>query len=130
MTHFAAFALSVLFFAIALPAPAQAPQPQYVYRAELSSVVSGDTVALNIDLGFGVWVHNQTLRLQGLTAPDLLGDRKEEALQWKRRLSELLKDRAEIIIQTARDKSVQPPRYLVTIWADGENINDAMKAAK
>jgi micrococcal nuclease len=130
MRSFAILAASVILLAAPISARAEAPQPQYVYRAEVSNVVSGDTVALNIDLGFGVWVHNQSLRLQGVTAPDLLGAQKEQALQWKRRLTELLKDRSEIVIQTSRDKSVQPPRYLVVIWADGENINEAMKAAK
>jgi hypothetical protein len=113
-------------FASPLALTAEAPEPQYVYRAEISGVVSGDTVAFNIDLGFGVWVHNQSLHLKDLTAPDLLGDHKEEALAWKRKLSDLLKDRSEIIIQTVRDKTVNPPRYLVTVWADGDNINEAM----
>jgi micrococcal nuclease len=109
---------------------AEAPQPAYIYRAEVNQIVAGDTVAMNIDLGFGVWVHNQTLFLQDVTAPDLLGDQKEAALKMKTRLSELLKDRSEIIIQTTRDKSTKPPRFMVVIWADGENINEAMKAVK
>ena len=123
----------LLFVCLAVSAGvsrADAPQPQYVYRAEVSSVVSGDTVSMNIDLGFGVWMHGQTLHLQDVVAPDLLGEQKEEALKWKRRLTDLLKDRAEIIVQTTRDKSVKPFRYLAVIWADGENINEALKSGK
>ena len=118
------------FCSISAAVLAEPPQPQYVYRAEVSNVVSGDTVAMDIDLGFGVWIHGQTLHLQDVLAPDLLGDRKEEALKWKRRLTDLLKDRSEIIVQTTRDKTVKPFRYLAVIWADGENVNEAMKAAK
>lgn len=128
-----AFLFLLLFGWVTLvvhPIQAEAPQPQYIYRAEVSRVVAGDTVDMNIDLGFGVWVHGQTLHLLDVQAPDLLGDQKEEALKWKARLTELLKDRAEIIIQTTRDKTVKPFRYLTVIWADGENINEAMKQAK
>ena len=109
---------------------AETPQPAYIYRAEVSRIVSGDAVDMNIDLGFGVWVHGQTLHLRDVKAPDLLGERKEEALKWKTRLTELLKDRSEIIIQTTRDKTVKPFRYLAVIWADGENVNEAMLNAK
>ena len=129
--HFSGVMLSAAVWALALVPASQAaepmPQPQYVFRAEVSRVVAGDLVEMNIDLGFGVWVHGQTLYLTGVKAPDMV-ESKEEALKWKARLTELLKQRAEIIIQTSKDKQAKPPRYLAVIWADGENINEAMKA--
>lgn len=98
----------------------EAPKPNYVYRAELVRVVDGSTVALNIDLGFGVWMHNQSLALLGSEAAPDVDISKRVA-----KLRELLVNRGEIIIQTVKDKKTG--RYLATIWADGVNINDEVK---
>lgn len=104
-----------------------APVIQYAYHAEITRVVTGDSVELDLDLGFGVWLRKQTMPLVGIEAPDINGPQQEEALKWKAKLTELLKQRAEIIVQTTKDKKTKPARYLVTIWADGVNINEEMK---
>ena len=105
------------------------PEPNYVFRAELVRVIDGNKVAMDIDLGFGVWVHNQTLTLLD---PDKSGpseDEKEKNMERAGRLRELLKDGVEIIVQTVKDKDAKPPRYLAVIWVDGTNINDELKKA-
>lgn len=38
------------------------------YRAVVVRVVDGDTVILDVDLGFGVWLRYQSFRLVGLNA--------------------------------------------------------------
>lgn len=106
---------------------ADAPQPSYVYRAELVRVIDGDTVVMNIDLGFGVWMHNQSLRLLDVEAPEVRGAEKAEGLKWSAKLRDLLKDRSEIVVQTVKDKKEKYGRYLVVIWTDGININAEMK---
>lgn len=40
----------------------------YVYNATVQRVIDGDTIALNVDLGFGTWVMAQTFRLLGVNA--------------------------------------------------------------
>ena len=42
----------------------------YEYRVEVIKVVDGDTVDVNIDLGFGVWLKKQRIRLFGIDAPE------------------------------------------------------------
>ena len=127
------FSLAALLSSFAFAAePAPAPTPNYVYKAEVVRVVDGGTVVMNVDLGFHVWLHDETLRLDGVEAPDLKGDKKEEAQKWQQALEGLLEGH-QLIIQTKKDKSSPnpPTRFLVKIWADGESVNDALlKAVK
>ena len=40
------------------------------YRCEIRRVVDGDTVDVDIDLGFGVWLKNERVRIEGVDAPE------------------------------------------------------------
>ena len=42
----------------------------YEYRCKVARVVDGDTVDVDIDLGFGVWMHKQRIRLHGIDTPE------------------------------------------------------------
>lgn len=42
----------------------------YNYKCELVRVVDGDTVDVDIDLGFGTWLRNERVRLSGIDAPE------------------------------------------------------------
>ena len=42
----------------------------YEYKATLDRVVDGDTVDLNIDLGFDVWLHEMRVRLHHVDTPE------------------------------------------------------------
>ena len=42
----------------------------YEYACEIVRVVDGDTVDVNIDLGFGVWMRKQRIRLYGVDTPE------------------------------------------------------------
>ena len=42
----------------------------YEYRCEIRRVVDGDTVDVDIDLGFGVWLRNERVRIKGIDAPE------------------------------------------------------------
>ena len=42
----------------------------YTYNCIINRVVDGDTVDVSIDLGFGVWLKNERVRLQGVDAPE------------------------------------------------------------
>lgn len=43
----------------------------YTYEAIITSVYDGDTCTADIDLGFGVWLHKQKLRLYGIDTPEI-----------------------------------------------------------
>jgi micrococcal nuclease len=42
----------------------------YEYRVKIVKVVDGDTVDVDIDLGFGVWLKKQRVRLYGIDTPE------------------------------------------------------------
>ena len=42
----------------------------YEYRCKVARVVDGDTVDVDIDLGFGVWLHKERVRLYGIDTPE------------------------------------------------------------
>ena len=65
----------------------------YEYRATILRVVDGDTVDVDIDLGFGVWLRNERVRIMGIDTPESRTRDKEEkkfGLLAKERLKELL----------------------------------------
>lgn len=43
----------------------------YKYRCVIRRIVDGDTVDVDIDLGFGVWLSNRRIRLTGIDAPEV-----------------------------------------------------------
>ena len=42
----------------------------YEYKAKILRVVDGDTVDVDIDLGFGVWMHKERVRMMGIDTPE------------------------------------------------------------
>jgi len=40
------------------------------YNCTIRRVVDGDTVDVDIDLGFGTWIHNERVRLYGIDTPE------------------------------------------------------------
>ena len=40
------------------------------YDVKVIKVVDGDTVDVDIDLGFGVWIHKERVRLHGIDTPE------------------------------------------------------------
>ena len=42
----------------------------YEYKCKMVKVVDGDTVDVDIDLGFGVWMRDQRIRLYGIDTPE------------------------------------------------------------
>ena len=42
----------------------------YEYRATIVKVVDGDTVDVDIDLGFGIWLKDERVRIMGIDTPE------------------------------------------------------------
>ena len=42
----------------------------YEYRCTVVKIIDGDTVDVDIDLGFGVWMKKQRIRLYGIDTPE------------------------------------------------------------
>jgi len=78
----------------------------YEYRVKINRVVDGDTVDVDIDLGFGVWLHDERVRIMGIDTPESRTSNSVEkafGLAAKNRLKELLSE--EAILKTQIDKN-------------------------
>ena len=42
----------------------------YQYKVSVTRIVDGDTVDVDVDLGFGVWLRNERIRLAGVDTPE------------------------------------------------------------
>ena len=76
----------------------------YNYRCVIVRVIDGDTVDVDIDLGFSVWLRNQRVRLQGIDTPESRTKdlaEKSHGLAAKSRLTELLPVGSKFQIATA-----------------------------
>lgn len=78
----------------------------YEYKCKILRIVDGDTVDVDIDLGFGVWLRNERVRIMGIDTPESRTTDPIEkifGLASKHRLQELLGETA--ILKTTIDKS-------------------------
>ena len=65
----------------------------YEYRVTILKVIDGDTVDVDIDLGFNVWVRKERVRIMGIDTPESRTSDKTEkifGLAAKERLKQLL----------------------------------------
>ena len=42
----------------------------FEYKCKVTKVVDGDTVDVDIDLGFGGWGHKERIRMYGIDTPE------------------------------------------------------------
>jgi len=78
----------------------------YEYKCKIVKVIDGDTVDVDIDLGFGVWLNDERVRIMGIDTPESRTRDKVEkkfGLAAKKRLKELLGPTA--ILKTQVSKS-------------------------
>ena len=102
------------------------------YTAQVQSVYDGDTCRVDIDLGLGIWLRNEKLRLMRINAPEMTGPDKARGIPSRDFLRGLI-DGREIIIETVKDRRGKYGRYLAEIWIEQDgvwsNVNDALVAA-
>ena len=78
----------------------------YEYRVNVVKVVDGDTVDVDIDLGFGVWLKDERVRIMGIDTPESRTRDKIEkkfGLAAKARLKSLLGKQAILKTQVNKD---------------------------
>ena len=87
----------------------------YEYRAKVISVYDADTMRVDIDLGFGVWLKNQSLRWLGIDAWEVRGEEREDGLVARDRVRELILDK-EVILKTYKDSKGKYGRWLAEVY--------------
>jgi micrococcal nuclease len=77
----------------------------YEYKCKVLKVVDGDTVDVDIDLGFGVWLRKERVRIMGIDTPESRTSDKVEkvfGLAAKARLISLLGEDAILDTQVSK----------------------------
>lgn len=105
-------------------------EPAYLYRAVVVRVVDGDTIDVDIDLGFYVWIRKQRIRLIGIDAPETRGESRPEGLAATEYLTSLINGQA-IILRTVKgsdggDRDDSFGRWLGTIYHGDMDVNAEM----
>ena len=87
----------------------------YEYRCKVTRVVDGDTVDVDIDLGFGVWMHKQRIRLHGIDTPESRTrdlDEKKYGLIAKEHIKSFMPVGSMQTLVTVKDKAGKYGRIL------------------
>lgn len=94
----------------------------YHYRAFVKRVYDGDTITVDLDLGFFTWIKAQTIRLAGIDAPEIRGEERPLGLISGMALRGKILNK-EVVIVTDKDRKGKYGRWLGTVYLEGENIN-------
>ena len=98
----------------------------FEYKVKLIKVIDGDTVDLEVDLGFGM-KFQERFRLYGINAPETRTRNKEEktkGMKTKAWLRDLLNNNPDsLFIRTHKDKKGKFGRYLCEIFYGKKQIN-------
>jgi len=100
-------------------------ETMYTYNAYVTEVYDGDTITVDIDLGFGIKITNQKIRLFGINAPELKGKTKSEGIKSRDKLTELILNK-QVKIETVKDKKEKYGRLLGKIWIEDTMVNDVL----
>lgn len=102
----------------------------YKYEATIRRWVDGDTVDVDIDLGFGIIFHNQRIRLYGIDAyesrtRDL--EEKRKGLAAKEFVNEVAPVGSKVTLVTYKESKGKYGRILGEIFIDGDtNLNKVL----
>jgi endonuclease YncB( thermonuclease family) len=97
----------------------------YRYDAVVKAVHDGDTVTVDVDLGFDTWIHALKVRLYGLNAPEL---NTPEGKKSQAYLATLIPVGISVVIETQKDKQEKYGRWLATIFLNDANVNGKLIA--
>jgi len=103
--------------------------PNYTYRATIVKVVDGDTVDVDLDVGFNTTIRKR-LRFVGIDTYEVRGDEREQGLLAKARLIEMIELSDNIYVQTVMDATGKYGRVLAYFWTETDgaivNVNEQL----
>ena len=101
----------------------------YEYKCRMVRVVDGDTVDVDIDLGFGVWLRKQRIRMYGIDTPESRTSDPIEKMYGKAATAFLVKwtNAGDLYLKTFKDGKGKYGRILGELWYGIEhNINQLL----
>lgn len=102
----------------------------YQYWARVKRVVDGDTIELDVDVGFKV-MFRERFRLLGVDTPEVYGvKRTSEEYKRGKAASDFVKKRIPVgswvEVKVYSDKREKYGRWLCEIFVDGKSLNEAL----
>lgn len=102
----------------------------YHYKCKVLDVYDGDTLRVEINLGFGLkWKGSDgkgvVIRMMGINAPEMRGEDKEKGVISRDKLREKILDKV-ITLKTIKDSSEKYGRYLGIVLLEDTNVNEWM----
>jgi micrococcal nuclease len=102
----------------------------YEYKATVKRVIDGDSLVLDIDLGFYMFMKETKIRLYGLDTPEMNSEDpllRLQAVLATRYLYDNLPVGSKVTIKTVLDKREKYGRLLATIITeDGFNVKEGL----
>ena len=101
----------------------------YEYGCQVTRVVDGDTIDVDLDLGFDI-IYKCRVRLYGIDTPESRTRNKDEKVRGKlaaKFLKDAISNGKNVILQTQlKDSKGKFGRVLASVVVDGININQQM----
>jgi len=100
----------------------------YTYKALVKSIYDGDTLRADIDLGFGVILADQSLRLLGIDTPEIRGVERPQGIISRDFVVERIPVGSYVTLKTVKDRKEKFGRYLATVYYGEEqkNLNEEL----
>lgn len=95
----------------------------FIYQATVNKVVDGDTLDLQVDLGFGVFTR-QRVRLLGVNAAEHGTDEGDKATVFVK--AWVAEHGPEFTVRTHRDQKEKFGRYLAVVLSGAEELGQAL----
>ena len=95
--------------------------PNYTYRATVVNIVDGDTIDVDLDVGFDTTMRKR-LRFIGIDTWEVRGSEREKGLIAKARLEEMIQYSDKIYVQTVMDAEGKYGRVLAYLWTETDGV--------
>ena len=93
----------------------------FEYMARVVSVYDGDTIRVDIDLGFGIKLENQSIRLLGINTPEVRGDERPDGLVSRDYVRESILGK-DVMLRTFKDTKGKYGRWLAEVYYRKEGV--------
>ena len=106
----------------------------YEYKCKIVKIIDGDTVDVDLDLGFGIWLRDERVRLNGIDTPESRTSDKVEkvfGMAAKDRLNSLLGGEAILWSQVTKGGENMKGKFGRILGdfrtLDGKNVSDVLQ---
>lgn len=93
----------------------------YHYKATVVSVYDGDTITVDVDLGFHTTMR-MAVRLARINAPEVKGEHRQAGLTAAEALRQWLPVGQQVYLKTYKDGREKFGRYLADVLVDGHSL--------